>query len=209
MPRGIPNKRLTDTGEPLDDTAFDAGHDDDTVIDDDILIEAPAAVPVTATSAELARIKELENLLALERGKKDTEPEFEEKLFANEGDNIVIHIVGEGFTALGQQWYVGQELEFIPAGQAYKDTVDRHGRSWLALAGDEMAQVEKYGSVMFRPGRWPGKDYTAAEGSRFQHPLRPLKEGGGVIMPPTADELLAASRRETQRGRRVPILPQK
>lgn len=205
MPRGIPNKRF--------DEAADTDDGEGVLIEDvaemptlfapaEIVAERP--VPEDQLSQDQLRIRELENALALERGKKDLEPEYEPVSVGADG-NIVIHIVGEGFTVLGQNWYVGQELEFDPKGRAYKDTFDRRGRTWLSLAENEMAQVEKYGKVMFRSGPWPGKSYADNAGSPLQHPLRGMN--GGTVMPPTQDELHAIARQESARGRRAPHLP--
>lgn len=202
MPRGIPNKRPEQL-QPLDTTEIQ----NDT-IGQDVILDDPQPVRRPVPDAELTieqlRIRDLENQLALERGKRDVEPEFE-PIEPDADGNIVIHIVGEGFTALGQQWYIGQELEFKPDGRAYKDTFDRRGKSWLSLANNEMAQVEKYGKVLFRSGPWPGKDYTAAAGTELQFPLRGLSSG--KVYPPTQDELHSAARQETARGRRAPYLP--
>jgi len=208
MPRGIPNKRLE--FQEHDDPAAATEIQNDTIGQEAILDDEPEPVatrplPDSELTPDQLRIRDLENQLALERGKRDVEPEYE-PIEPNADGNIVIHIVGEGFTALGQQWYVGQELEFDPKGRAYKDTFDRRGQTWLRLATNEMAQVEKYGKVLFRAGPWPGKDYAAAAGSELQFPLKSMSADGKVY-PPTQDELHAAARRESARARRAPRIP--
>lgn len=116
---------------------------------------------------------------------------------------IVIHFLEDGFTALGNVWYRGQELEFAPGCQAYRDTLDRNGRTWLDLRGDEMAQIDRWGKVMFRVGPWPGKPLTAVAEANFE-PLKPLKEGQSLA--PSIDELSRAQAAAT-RNRAAPRLP--
>lgn len=159
-------------------------------------------LPDDALTPEQLRIRQLEDALAKERGRKDPQPELE--LAPEDGDNIVIHFLEDGFTALGQVWYRGQELEFAPDGGAFADTRDRNGDSWLDLRHDEFAQVERWGKVMFRPGPWPGKDYTDA--TSFE-PLQPVGKHGTAPAVPSLDELAAAARAERNRRRAVPRIP--
>lgn len=170
--------------------------------------EAPAEpvrpAPESQLTPEQRRIRELENQLALERGAKDPEVEFDELASPGDGGNIVIHFLEDGFTALGQIWMRGQELEFEPGSQAYRDTCDRHGRSWLELRGDEFGQVERWGAVMFRNGPWPGKPLTAVAGETFE-PVR--APDGSVVRGPSAQELEAAAVAEAKRRRAAPRLP--
>lgn len=84
------------------------------------------------------------------------EPVVPESQF-KDGDKILIHVREDGFTANGRVWYRGQELEFEVGSEAYKDTLDRYGRSWLSL--DENTQYKQYGRVMFGFGPWPGGQY--------------------------------------------------
>lgn len=163
---------------------------------------ASRAEPSEQEQALLARLKELENQLAVERGRKD--PELELETPPNDGETIVIHVVENGFTALGQVWYRGQELEFDPAGRAYQDTRDKLGRSWLDL--DDNAQIDRYGEVKFRRGPWSGRSYDAAAGAPLDFPLKPIRDGDSPVLPPTQDELHAAAKREQSRGRAVPRL---
>lgn len=167
--------------------------------------EAPARpAPESQLTPEQLRIRELENQLALERGKK--EPEVELDMPANPGDasNIVIHFLEDGFTALGHTWMRGQELEFEPESQAYRDTCDRHGRSWLELRHNEFAQVDRWGAIMFRNGPWPGKPWTAVAEESFE-PVR--TSDGQLVRGPSVEELEAAAAAEAKRGRAAPRLP--
>ncbi len=61
------------------------------------------------------------------------------------GETILIHIVEDGFIALGEVWFRGQELEFEIGGSAYRQTQDLNGNSWVDIAGDLQAQYQKWG----------------------------------------------------------------
>lgn len=157
--------------------------------------------PERELTPEQRRIRELEDLLARERGRKEPDEELERP---GDGETIVIHFLEDGATAAGRVWVRGQELEFDPNGQAYADTVDRTGRSWLDLRFDEGAQMERWGKVMFRNGPWPGKPWTAVTGEKWE----PLANGtGGRVSSPSAEELERAAREEARRARAVPRLP--
>lgn len=158
----------------------------------------------TELSPEQQRIRELENSLALERGRKDPEQELEAP--PENGQSILIHFVGDGFTALGRVWYRGQELEFDPASQAYRDTHDRYGWTWLSLRDNPAAQEERYGEVKFRSGPWVGKSYVDATSARFER-LKPLREGERGPTAPSEEELAKAQLAEARRRRAAPRLP--
>ena len=163
---------------------------------------AAAPRPASELSADERRIRDLEDQLARERGRKDPDPELETPTNPDAPGNILIHFVADGLTALGRVWYTGQELEFEPGSGAYRDTCDRYGQTWLDLRRDESAQIERYGAVMFREGPWPGKDYTAA--MAFEK-LKPLREGDQLTAP-TAEQLAAARDAERHRRRAAPRL---
>lgn len=89
------------------------------------------------------------------------------------GKVILIHVLTDGFTAAGQVWYRGQEIEYVVGEQAFEDTKDRKGDSWLMC--DDASQMRRWGQVMFGRGPWPGSDYedpraAAAERSRGRKP---------------------------------------
>lgn len=75
-----------------------------------------------------------------------------------DGESVLIHIRKDGFTANGRVWYQGQELEFTVGEQNWRDTLDRHGKSWLTQS--ESDQIRRYGEVMFGHGPWPGETWT-------------------------------------------------
>lgn len=110
---------------------------------------------------------------------------------AQRAEPILIHFLEDGFTAFGQVWYRGQELEVAKPSKHYDLTVDRTGASWLDLVGPagEMEQARRYGRIMFRAGPWPGDSHddpeaAAAERKRRRQPPpmaavlgRPAKKG--------------------------------
>lgn len=161
-------------------------------------------VPDSELTPDQRRIRDLEHQLALERGKKDTEPELAAPPQPGDG-NILIHFVEDGITALGVVWYRGQELEFEPGSPAYLDTCDRNGRSWLALADDESAQIDRWGKVKFRRGPWPGKTLLDAAGVPYEN-LRSVAEGGPAVTGPSPEELERAAKVEQSRRRAAPRL---
>lgn len=222
MPRGIPNKSPEDQPEIVDIASLVGDLNDDGTHKEPLIVpgSTPAPLPDVESMADMvkdadarlaeadvlrARVKDLENQVAVERGAKDPEQELE--IPANDGENIVIHIVENGFTALGQIWFRGQELEFDPTGKAYADTRDKFGRSWLDLRGDESGQIEKYGEVKFRAGPWTGRSYTDAAGAGLEYPLKPIRDGDAPVLPPTQAELHAAASMEAKRRRAAPRLP--
>lgn len=181
-----------------------SGPDPEPIVDPPV--PAPRAVrpvPEDQLTPEQKRIRHLEDQLARERGKKDPEPEL--AVLARPGDdaNIVIHFLEDGFTALGQVWYRGQELEFEPGSGAYQDTFDRFGRTWLDLRHNEFAQVDRYGKVMFRSGPWPGKSLVEAK-AMFES-LKAVA-GDGRVAAPTESELADAAAKESARRRAAPRL---
>lgn len=152
-------------------------------------------VPASELTPEQLEIRRLEDQLAkLRMARAETaEPELvaPSPVAARK---ILIHFIEDGFTACGQVWVRGQELEFDVPGRAYESTKNRFGTSWLDLAGDDFAQVDKYGKIFFRLGPWPGKKLS--EGAGF------YENNGGQ---PSDDDLKAAEAAEAARGRSVPV----
>lgn len=213
MPRGVPangqrrpRQRPAEaavTGEPAlaPGALYGADEQPQTA---EVETAAPDAAPAERElTPEEQRIKELEYQLSLLAGKKDVEPEVEEISLPGAEGNIVIHFLEDGFTALGNVWYRGQELEFEPGSQAYKDTFNRRGQSWLDLRNDEFAQVERWGRIVFRNGPWPGKRYVDAASVSFE---KVLSTDGSSVKPPTEEELAAAEKAEARRRRAAPRL---
>lgn len=103
-------------------------------------------------TAEQKKILELEDQLA-KRNAKIAESAPAQFVKAT-GETILIHIVEDGFTALGTTWYRGQELEFEVGGAAYKQTQDRNGKSWVDLAGNVEAQYARWGKQYLGVGKF-------------------------------------------------------
>jgi hypothetical protein len=226
MPRGVPangrRRRAGETetslaGSAVDETVddFDAPADEETDPDPvPDLIDHEATQPLpppgdpvpdplpysvqSGLSPEQQEIKALRDQLAKLGGKRDVEPVAE--AIPDDGENFVIHILEDGLTVLGRVMYRGDELEFKPGSQAYKDTFDRNGRTWLTLRHDEFAQVDRWGKVMFRNGPWPGKKYT--DGT-FET-LRSDRDGT-FVKPPSEAEIAAAEKARARRA--APALP--
>lgn len=168
---------------------------DDLTLDD--VLEQDAEPQLTPEQQE---IKFLRDQVARMSGRKDVEPVADDLINPGDGNNILIHFLEDGFTALGKVWYRGQELEFEVGSQAHKDTYNRRGESWLDLRSDEFAQVDRWGKIIFRSGPWPGKTY--ADGT-----YEPLREVGkdGNVRPPSDEEIAAAEKARKRRA--APKLP--
>ena len=161
-------------------------------------------LPESQLTPEQRRIRELEDVLAREMGRKDPDSEPDSITVPGADDNILIHFLEDGLTALGKVWYRGQELEFARDSAAYRDTCDRYGRTWLDLRRDESRQIDKWGRVMFREGPWPGKPLNAMADATFEA-LKPIS--GSQRVAPSAEELRAAAQKAEQAGRAAPRLP--
>lgn len=98
-------------------------------------------------------------------------------------DRVLIHFVEDGFTALEQVWYQGQELEIPIGSRWWEATLDRDGESWMLL--DEEAQIEKWGKVFFRPGEWPGEPFgdARAQAQERKRNRRPSNPNPGALFP--------------------------
>jgi hypothetical protein len=105
--------------------------------------------PAPAETAEQKQIRELQDQLARANGRKESELLYEENI----DGGILVHFLADGFTSNQKVFYRGQEVVFGP--EAYKDTKDRAGNSWINLSDDE--QFDRWGEVKFRKGPWPGK----------------------------------------------------
>jgi hypothetical protein len=109
-------------------------------------IEKPK--PESELTPEQRQVRELQDQLARERGKKDS---YITEYTENVVGGILVHFLDDGLTGNNRVFYRGQEYTFGP--EAYADTVDRLGFSWLNLDDDE--QIARWGKVRFRKGPWP------------------------------------------------------
>lgn len=165
-------------------------------------LRAPAAVPA-------ARPKPAAELTPEERAERDRQHaaalaaarQFEqaEPTYApTEGEAVLIHFVADGFTAFGQVWFRGQEMEIGPGHPRWAEA-----RRWITL--NRFEQVDRYGEQKFDFGPWPGRPYADAVGS-FERLVTGPKDAPVPVPVPTAAELAGAQAAEVRRGRAVPML---
>lgn len=77
------------------------------------------------------------------------------KVIDDDKEFITIHFLADGFTAIGETWYRGQEIVFEVGSEAHQATFDREGNSWLDLRHDPQAQMRRYQDHKFADGPWP------------------------------------------------------
>lgn len=145
--------------------------------------------PESQLSEEQKRIRELEDLLARRKTTdlENAEPEYEDV----EGETILLHVLEDGFTACGQIWYRGQEIEFVRGSVAHKQQLDRNGDSWLDLIEDIDAQFDKWGRQMIAAGPWRGRKWGDTS---------TLKDDDDI------DSARRAAEVERKRGRKAPVI---
>jgi hypothetical protein len=133
---------------------------------------ARGSVPAVDTPDVVASLAPDDDLADLFPAESPEQPTVAVSRFV-EGQKVLIHILEDGFTANGRVWYRGQEIEYTIGDDAFKDTQDREGRSWLELSPAD--QMRRYGRAMFGEGPWPGGVYEhqqalAAERERNRKP---------------------------------------
>lgn len=79
------------------------------------------------------------------------------------GEVVEFYVSEDGFGGWGQTWYRGQEILVEVGTQQWEDTLDRNGVSYLELLYDESKQINRWGSVKIRPGRWPGEPFSNSQ----------------------------------------------
>ena len=89
--------------------------------------------------------------------------------------DILVHILEDGFTALGTVWYRGQEIGIKRGSNADQLSTDRNGHHWYDR--DPANQMEYYGKQMFGLGPWPYQ--KAPEVSEDQY-MAALASGDGT-----------------------------
>jgi hypothetical protein len=82
--------------------------------------------------------------------------------------DVIVHVVLDGFTALGKVWYYGETIKVRRGSPVYTQTIDREGESWIELSPE--TQLERWGVVKFRPGEFPGARKQMSE-EEFAHAL--------------------------------------
>lgn len=115
-------------------------------------------IPESQLTPDQRRIRELEDQLARRRAAEseaaDTEWDTTEG-----GERILLHVLEDGFLMQGQVWYRGQEVEFVVGSEAYEQTKDRNGNTWLDLLDDIDGQFERWGKQYIKAGPWRGKKW--------------------------------------------------
>jgi hypothetical protein len=131
--------------------------------------------PAPALTPEEKMIRDLEDQLAKKKAANITTA-FEEA----SGDYVHIHFIRDGFTACGEVWYRGQEIKFDKAGEAYANTLDRNGDSWLDLADNTGGQYARWGEEYFRSGPFIGR-----KGEVFDDAIAQADKRRGTAAPIT------------------------
>jgi hypothetical protein len=142
------------------------------------------------------RDKENAHRRAMELGKESPVVAYAPGKAPKDVESVVIHFLVDGFSASGNVWMRGQEIEVWPGHPRWRDV-----QSWITL--DAAGQYARYGRQVFGNGPWPGvQSYTAGIG-HFQ-PLKTVS-GDGTVSQPTEEELARADAAEKRRGRRLPM----
>lgn len=92
--------------------------------------------------------------------------QFDNSRKGGTGEKILFHVLKDGFTAFGDVWYRGQEIEVEVGTAAYKRTLDKHGNSWLDLVDDEHAQYDRWRERRIAPG-----EFRPLPGEKFEDEL--------------------------------------
>ncbi|WNN95000.1 hypothetical protein SEA_MAGRITTE_23 [Microbacterium phage Magritte] len=129
-----------------------------------------------ALEDEDARVNNMK-LIAAER----SEPSFDNSRKGGTGKTILFHVVKDGFTAFGDVWYRGQEIEIEVGTAAYKRTLDKHGKTWLDIVDDEHAQYARWGERKIAPG-----EFRPLPGERFEDELVSLDQRRRRTVPVVA-----------------------
>lgn len=147
----------------------------------------PAFVPYEKLSPAQKKIRDLRDAVAQRAA---AEAERAPIAYGSaDGDGVRVHVLEDGFTACGVVWYRGQEIFFPFGGEAYEQTKDRDGNSWLDL--DEAAQWRRWGKKMFGLGAWPGQAWGDTTGIHDPEEIAAVK---------------AAAAREARRRGSAPII---
>lgn len=161
---------------------------------------APGQVTRPKPAAELTPEERAERerqhaaAVAAARRFEQAQPEF----VPTDGEAVLIHFIADGFTAFGEVWFRGQELEIGPEHPRWAEA-----RQWITLSRFE--QIDRYGEHKFDQGPWPGRPYADAAGS-FEQLMTGPKDNPVPVPVPGQEELARAQDAERRRGRAVPML---
>lgn len=112
-----------------------------------------------------------EDAKAVEQGKAQAEADkvaSDSQPSATSDEVHVIHVVEDGFTALGKVWYRGEEIRVAEGSDEWRQITDTKGKTFYDLADDEAEQIARYGKVLFRSGPWPHERLTAEDIERME-----------------------------------------
>lgn len=98
------------------------------------------------TEDEIREMKALEDKLAVETAEliEKAPDRFDNSQRGGNGEKILFHVVRDGFTAFGQVWLRGQEIEVEKGTPAYKRTLNANGETWLDIIDKPHAQLIKW-----------------------------------------------------------------
>ena len=103
---------------------------------------------------ERAQIKLLEDELAKTSAKAiaDAPVRYDNSQRGGTGEKILFHITLDGFTAFGDVWLRGQEIEIEVGTPAWNRTLDEFGTSWVTLRDNVQAQYDRWGKQYIAEG---------------------------------------------------------
>ena len=162
---------------PEEETPEEETPEEETTSSFETLIDTPLPSQVEL----LERIASLEAKIEALSGGATSTPEDGEVVIPNDrsSDAIVIHVLEDGLSALGDIRYRGETLRFARGGAEYADTVDRFGHSWVDDADDVQAQIARWGRRLIAPGEFDPAMSPAPTGVADIAPFRPNR----VIVP--------------------------
>lgn len=159
----------------------------------------PRPKPASELTPEELRERERMHAEAVRRGKENPVMAFAPGRAPAAAQTTIVHFVADGFTAFGNVWVRGQEVELWPGHPRWEEA-----QLWINM--DTAEQLRRWQKEYFRPGPWPGeRSYLAGRG-RFEQ-LKSLSGDEGGVSEPSDEELRAADEAERRRGRRVPNPP--
>lgn len=159
----------------------------------------PRPKPAAELTPDELRERERLHAEAIRRGKESPVMAFAPGKAPPSVRTVILHFVADGFTAFGNVWVRGQEIEIWPGHPRWEEA-----QLWINM--DTAEQYRRWGKEYFRLGPWPGERTYLAGIGRFQQ-LRSLGDDGKTVGQPTEEELRAGDEAERRRARRVPAPP--
>lgn len=121
------------------------------VVTETVPVEDPYA---GLSEDEIRELKAAEDFVASETARRvlAAPAAYDNSQRGGTGQKVLFHIVLDGFTAFGQVWLRGQEIEIEVGTPAYERTKNALGVSWLDLIEDRAGQYAKWGKEYIAPG---------------------------------------------------------